>query len=214
MNPLAYLLVVSSYLLALSLPAQTAGKGALRDSSIVVTNEVDATALAALAAATNGIDALIAGEGVSRAQADAALAAATAAATNALAAALGPRITAATNLIAVSHANLLADLQGADAATRLYLYAALTNGVTDLGVVWHAYNTESRAASEATNAATRQIALAAALAATNAAASAASAAAALARSEDELHTDSATNVVWRTVWSNGWCWLVAHTNTP
>jgi hypothetical protein len=30
----------------------------------------------------------------------------------------------------------------------------------------------------------------------------------------ELHVDSYTNIIWRTVWSNGWMWVVAHTNTP
>lgn len=30
----------------------------------------------------------------------------------------------------------------------------------------------------------------------------------------ELHADSYTNLVWRSVYSNGWHWLVAHTNTP
>lgn len=34
------------------------------------------------------------------------------------------------------------------------------------------------------------------------------------RSAHELHADSFTNLIWRTVWSNGWCWAVAHTNTP
>lgn len=34
------------------------------------------------------------------------------------------------------------------------------------------------------------------------------------KSDKELHTDSFTNLVWRTVYSNGWCWLVAYTNTP
>lgn len=30
----------------------------------------------------------------------------------------------------------------------------------------------------------------------------------------ELHADSFTNLVWESVYSNGWHWLVAHTNTP
>jgi hypothetical protein len=30
----------------------------------------------------------------------------------------------------------------------------------------------------------------------------------------ELHADAYTNLVWRSVYSNGWHWLVAHTNTP
>lgn len=30
----------------------------------------------------------------------------------------------------------------------------------------------------------------------------------------EFHIDSYTNIIWRTVWSNGWMWVVAHTNYP
>ena len=32
--------------------------------------------------------------------------------------------------------------------------------------------------------------------------------------EKEIHADSYTNLLWRQVFSNGWCWLVAYTNTP
>lgn len=30
----------------------------------------------------------------------------------------------------------------------------------------------------------------------------------------EIHADSYTNLLWRQIFSNGWCWLVAFTNTP
>ena len=34
------------------------------------------------------------------------------------------------------------------------------------------------------------------------------------KADKELHADSFTNLIWRTVWSNGWCWVIAYTNTP
>lgn len=136
------LLTISYYLLVFLLPlpsfAQRASKGSLRDSSLLVTNETDTVALAALAAATNTLYVAVTNDRLARAQGDAAERAYTVAATNTLEAlrlaadaALRTYIAAATNSVAAAVTNdHIARAQG-DAANLAYTVAA-TNALETL----------------------------------------------------------------------------------
>lgn len=133
----------------LSLPslAQKAGKGSLRDSALVVTNETDTAALAAVAAVADTWAAAIEQEAVYRGQGNAAQQAITVAATNALNAALGPRIVWATNRIEEVNAALAASFIEGLAAER---FSRATNVAAWADAIW----TDCRI----TNSATRLIA--------------------------------------------------------